>query len=82
MNIQQQIMEKIQSMNGENKNNNYITIPNPDFVHRKEIEEAIKENGGYCCCALEKIQTLAVYVKILESKKIMVSVIAADTIRY
>ena len=24
-------------------------IPNPDFIHRKEVEEAIKENGGYCC---------------------------------
>lgn len=29
-------------------------IPNPDFFYRKKIEEAIKENDGYCCCALEK----------------------------
>ena len=29
-------------------------IPNPDFLHRKKIEEAIKNNDGYCCCALEK----------------------------
>lgn len=31
-------------------------IPNPDFIHRKEVEEAIKENDGYCCCALEKTE--------------------------
>lgn len=29
-------------------------IPNPDFIHRKKIEEAIKNNDGYCCCALDK----------------------------
>jgi hypothetical protein len=33
---------------------NFEIIPNPDFLHRKQIEEAIKENDGYCCCALEK----------------------------
>lgn len=32
----------------------YNIVPNPDFVHRKEIEAAIKENDGYCCCALDK----------------------------
>lgn len=29
-------------------------IPSPDFLHRKKIEDAIKENNGYCCCAIEK----------------------------
>lgn len=29
-------------------------IPNPDLLHRKSIEDAIKKNDGYCCCALEK----------------------------
>ena len=33
---------------------NFEIFPNPDFLHRKKIEEAIKENDGYCCCALEK----------------------------
>jgi len=32
----------------------FEVVPNPDFLHRKQIEEAIKENDGYCCCALEK----------------------------
>lgn len=34
--------------------NNYEIKMNPDFIHRKEIEEAIKENDGYCCCAIDK----------------------------
>ena len=34
--------------------NGFKIIPNPDFIHRKKVEEAIKENDGYCCCALEK----------------------------
>lgn len=33
---------------------NYNIVPNPDFNHRKAVEEAIKENDGYCCCALDK----------------------------
>ena len=32
----------------------FVVIPNPDFMHRKKVEEAIKANDGYCCCALEK----------------------------
>jgi len=32
----------------------YETIPNPDFVHRKKIEEAVKNNDGYCPCAIER----------------------------
>ena len=35
---------------------NFEIIPNPDFLHRKEIEEAIKNNDGYCCCAIEKTE--------------------------
>ena len=26
----------------------FIILPNPDFIHRKEIEELIKNNDGYC----------------------------------
>lgn len=53
MNIQEQILEKIKLTNGAIPKDYKITL-NPDFVHRKEIEQAIKENDGYCCCALEK----------------------------
>ena len=31
----------------------YEMIPNPDFLHRKKIEEAVKNNDGYCPCAIE-----------------------------
>ena len=34
----------------------YVVNPSPDWEHRKKIELAIKENGGYCCCALEKTE--------------------------
>ena len=53
MNIQQQIMEKIKFMSNKTAKN-FEYLPNPDFLHRKKIEEAIKENDGYCCCAIEK----------------------------
>lgn len=33
----------------------YEIFQNPDFLHRKEIEEAIKLNDGYCCCAIQRI---------------------------
>lgn len=52
MNIQQQIVKKIKEKN--RVVDNFEVFPNPDFLHRKKIEEAIKENDGYCCCALEK----------------------------
>ena len=32
----------------------YEMMPSPDFIHRKKVEEAIKDNGGYCCCKIEK----------------------------
>ena len=53
MNIQQQIVEKIKHMS-DKVAKDFEVVPNPDFLHRKQIEEAIKENDGYCCCALEK----------------------------
>lgn len=53
MNIQQQIVEKIRYMNTKVAKD-FEIIPNPDFIHRKKVEEAIKANDGYCCCALEK----------------------------
>jgi len=28
--------------------NTYVSNPNPDFLHRKQIEEEIKQNDGYC----------------------------------
>lgn len=34
----------------------YRIIPSPDLFHRKKVEQAIKDNGGYCCCALEKTE--------------------------
>ena len=34
----------------------YVINPSPDWEHRKKIELAIKENDGYCCCALEKTE--------------------------
>lgn len=40
----------------QSKAKEYIPVPNPDFLHRKKIEEAIKNNDGYCCCSLEKTQ--------------------------
>lgn len=52
MNIQQQIVKKIQE--NHRVTDNFEIIPNPDFMHRKKIEEAIKNNDGYCCCALDK----------------------------
>lgn len=32
----------------------YEIIPSPDFLHRKKIEEAVRNNGGYCPCKIEK----------------------------
>ena len=32
----------------------YEILPNPNFMFRKKVEEAIKENDGYCCCSLFK----------------------------
>ena len=32
----------------------YDIAPNPDFLHRKKIEEAVKSNEGYCPCAIER----------------------------
>jgi len=34
----------------------YISIPNPNFVFRKKVEEDIKNNDGYCLTKLEKIE--------------------------
>ena len=31
----------------------YISIPNPNFVFRKEVEEQIKNNDGYCLMTVE-----------------------------
>ena len=53
MNIQQQMVEKIQYRSSKVAKD-FEIIPNPDFIHRKKIEEAIKNNDGYCCCALDK----------------------------
>ena len=40
--------EVIKEMNKE-----YISIPNPNFVFRKEIEDNIKNNDGYCITTTE-----------------------------
>ena len=34
----------------------YDIFPTPDFTHRKKMEIAIKENNGYCPCALERTE--------------------------
>ena len=53
MNIQEKMVEKIQYRSSKVAKD-FEIISNPDFLHRKKIEEAIKNNDGYCCCALEK----------------------------
>ena len=53
MNIQQQIAEKIR-YRGTKVAKDFNIMPNPDFLHRKKIEEAIKNNDGYCYYAEEK----------------------------
>ncbi len=53
MNVYQRMVAKLQ-MKKEIIAKEWDYIPNPDFMHRKKIEEAIKNNDGYCCCALEK----------------------------
>lgn len=53
MNIYQTIAEKIR-MNREIVSKEYAIFPTPDFNHRKKIETAVKENGGYCPCMIEK----------------------------
>lgn len=35
-------------------NKQFTIAPNPDFALRKQIEEAIKKNDGYCCCSTQK----------------------------
>lgn len=47
MNIQQRLVERIR-MNNESLADGYIKILNPDFIKRKQIEEDIKLNDGYC----------------------------------
>ena len=32
----------------------YINIPNPNFVFRKEVEENIKNNDGYCLTKIDR----------------------------
>jgi hypothetical protein len=33
---------------GNKMKEDFIILPNPDFVKRKQIEEQIKNNDGYC----------------------------------
>ena len=35
-------------------NRDYVIIPNPDFIHRKKIEEEIKKNNGFCISAVKQ----------------------------
>lgn len=32
----------------------YVTIKNPDSDLVKDIKKRIKNNGGHCCCAIQK----------------------------
>lgn len=52
--VYQRMTEKIR-MSRSVIANTYEIIPNPDFLHRKEVEKAIEENDGYCCCKMERI---------------------------
>lgn len=54
MTVYQRMTEKIR-MSRSVIANTYEIIPNPDFLHRKEVEKAIEENDGYCCCKMERI---------------------------
>ena len=48
----------------------YEIIPSPDFLHRKKIEEAIKNNGGYCPCKIDKNEdTLCICKEFRDSNK-------------
>jgi hypothetical protein len=35
-------------------NKEYISLPNPNFVFRKAVEDDIKNNDGYCITTTEK----------------------------
>lgn len=35
-------------------NKDFMILPNPDFVYRKQIEENIKNNNGYCVSVLKQ----------------------------
>ena len=54
MNIYEQITEKIR-LSKTVVAKYYEVLPNPDFLHRTKIKQAIKENDGYCCCKFERI---------------------------
>lgn len=41
------------SKEGEKMNEDFIILPNPDFIKRKQIEEKIKNNDGYCISVLK-----------------------------
>ena len=35
-------------------NEDFTILPNPDFVFRKQVEEEIKNNNGYCTSVLKQ----------------------------
>lgn len=50
-------------------NEDFIILPNPDFVKRKQIEEKIKTNEGYCINQLMKTEDTQCVCKEFKEQK-------------
>ena len=50
-------------------NEDFIILPNPDFVFRKSIEEKIKNNNGYCITALKPTEDTQCICKEFKEQK-------------
>ena len=50
-------------------NEDFIILPNPDFVFRKSIEEKIKNNNGYCITALKPTEETQCICKEFKEQK-------------
>ena len=59
----------------------FIILPNPDFIHRKKIEELIKNNDGYCITQ-NKMIALNAYAKNLKIRILAGYVNVGNTIKY
>lgn len=48
----------------------YEIVPSPNFIQRKKIEEAVKNNDGYCPCKIDKNEdTLCMCKEFRDSNK-------------
>ena len=50
-------------------NEDFIILPNPDFVYRKQIEEDIKNNNGYCINTLKQTEDTKCICKEFKEQK-------------